>query len=74
LECLAAADELAKEGISAEVIDLRTIRPMDYETIVNSVKKTNRIVAVGDNLATGRGQPTVSEKHIRHGLIVSTMV
>jgi pyruvate dehydrogenase E1 component beta subunit len=41
---LAAADELAKQGIEAEVIDLRTIRPLDTETIVNSVKKTNRLV------------------------------
>lgn len=49
LECLVAADELAKEGISAEVIDLRTIRPMDYETIIQSVKKTNRIVAVDES-------------------------
>jgi len=40
-----AADELAKEGISAEVIDLRTIRPLDIETVVNSIKKTNRVVA-----------------------------
>jgi pyruvate dehydrogenase E1 component beta subunit len=37
---------LAAEGIDAEVIDLRTIRPLDIETIVNSVKKTNRIVSV----------------------------
>ena len=44
----AAADELAKDGISAEVIDLRTIRPLDHETIVNSVKKTNRIVVVDE--------------------------
>ncbi len=43
---LKAADELAKDGISAEVIDLRTIRPMDIETIVASVKKTGRIVTV----------------------------
>src|SRR5574338_968499 len=43
---LAAADELAKEDISAEVIDLRTIRPLDWETILNSVKKTNRLVVV----------------------------
>jgi pyruvate dehydrogenase E1 component beta subunit len=43
---LAAADELAKEGIMAEVIDLRTLRPMDTETVVNSVKKTNRCVTV----------------------------
>ncbi len=41
---LKAADELAKEGISAEVVDLRTIRPMDHETILQSVKKTNRLV------------------------------
>lgn len=40
----AAAEELAKDGINAEVIDLRTIRPIDYETIINSVKKTNRMV------------------------------
>jgi len=43
---LKAADELAKEGIEAEVIDLRTIRPMDTETIVASVKKTGRAVTV----------------------------
>jgi pyruvate dehydrogenase E1 component beta subunit len=43
---LKAADELAKEGIEAEVIDLRTIRPMDTETLVNSVKKTGRAVVV----------------------------
>ena len=41
-----AAEELAKEVISAEVIDLRTIRPMDYATIIESVKKTNRLVIV----------------------------
>jgi pyruvate dehydrogenase E1 component beta subunit len=43
---LEAAEELAKEGIEAEVIDLRTIRPIDRETIVNSVKKTSRCVTV----------------------------
>jgi pyruvate dehydrogenase E1 component beta subunit len=43
---LGAAEALAGEGISAEVIDLRTIRPLDVETIVGSVKKTNRIVSV----------------------------
>jgi len=43
---LAAADELATQGISAEVIDLRSIRPIDYDTILNSVKKTNRCVTV----------------------------
>lgn len=44
-----AAKELAKEGISAEVIDLRTIRPLDHETIVNSVKKTNRLVVIDES-------------------------
>jgi pyruvate dehydrogenase E1 component beta subunit len=43
---LDAAEQLAKEGIEAEVIDLRTLRPLDLETIVASVKKTNRIVTV----------------------------
>jgi pyruvate dehydrogenase E1 component beta subunit len=43
---LGAAEELQKEGISAEVIDLRTIRPLDWHTILESVKKTNRLVIV----------------------------
>lgn len=41
-----AADELAKEGLSAEVIDLRSVRPIDYATVIESVKKTNRLVVV----------------------------
>ena len=43
---LQAAEELAKEGIEAEVIDLRSLRPMDTETVVESVRKTNRCVTV----------------------------
>jgi pyruvate dehydrogenase E1 component beta subunit len=43
-QALKAADALAEEGISAEVIDLRTIRPLDIETVIESVKKTNRCV------------------------------
>ncbi len=43
---LASADELSKDGISAEVIDLRTVRPIDYPCVVESVKKTNRLVIV----------------------------
>jgi pyruvate dehydrogenase E1 component beta subunit len=42
---LKAADELAAEGIEAEVIDLRTLRPLDHETILESVRKTNRLVS-----------------------------
>lgn len=49
LECCWAAMELEKEGISCEVIDLRTIRPLDYATIVESVKKTNRLVVVDES-------------------------
>ncbi len=41
-----AADTLSKNGVSTEVIDLRTVRPIDYPTIINSVKKTNRVVIV----------------------------
>ncbi|QMU28952.1 pyruvate dehydrogenase complex E1 component subunit beta [Adhaeribacter radiodurans] len=43
---LAAAEELQKDNISAEVIDLRTVRPIDYKTIIESVKKTNRLVVI----------------------------
>lgn len=46
---LAAAEELEKEGIHAEVIDLRTIRPMDNEAIIKSVKKTNRLVILEES-------------------------
>lgn len=43
---LQAAEELAEEGISLEVIDLRTVRPIDYDTVIESVKKTNRLVCL----------------------------
>ncbi|MBG0812061.1 pyruvate dehydrogenase complex E1 component subunit beta [Methylosinus sp. H3A] len=46
IHCLSAAEALAKEGIEAEVVDLRTLRPMDVPAIVESVKKTGRCVAV----------------------------
>lgn len=46
--CLAAADELAKDGISAEVIDLRSLVPLDEETIYKSLAKTNRVVVVNE--------------------------
>ncbi len=48
LKALQAAEILAEQGISAEVIDLRSLRPLDSETIINSVKKTNRAVTVED--------------------------
>ncbi len=43
---LASAEEMAKENVSAEVIDLRTVRPIDYDAVVGSVKKTNRLVVI----------------------------
>jgi pyruvate dehydrogenase E1 component beta subunit len=46
---LEAAAELSKDGIEAEVIDLRTIRPMDIDTIIQSIKKTNRLVVVEES-------------------------
>jgi pyruvate dehydrogenase E1 component beta subunit len=46
---LKAAEELEKENVSAEVVDLRTIRPLDMETIINSVKKTNRLVIIDES-------------------------
>ena len=56
-EAYKAADELDKENISCEIIDLRTVRPMDHETILNSVIKTNRLVILEEawpfgNIAT----------------------
>ena len=50
-KCLEAAQELKKENINAEVINLRTIRPIDMDTVINSVKKTNRIVCVEEGWA-----------------------
>jgi pyruvate dehydrogenase E1 component beta subunit len=49
---LEAAQKLAEEGIDAEVINLRTIRPMDTATIIESVKKTNRLISVGEGWPT----------------------
>lgn len=45
-EAYKAADELEKEGISCEIIDLRTVRPLDYQAVLDSVKKTNRLVVL----------------------------
>ncbi|SLN46128.1 2-oxoisovalerate dehydrogenase subunit beta [Aquimixticola soesokkakensis] len=50
---LEAADKLAEEGISAEVIDLRTLRPIDYDTVLASVMKTNRCVTVEEGFPVG---------------------
>jgi pyruvate/2-oxoglutarate/acetoin dehydrogenase E1 component len=53
VDALAAADALAGDGLDAEVLDLRTLRPLDLETVLASVEKTNRIVAVEEGPRTG---------------------
>jgi pyruvate dehydrogenase E1 component beta subunit len=63
---LKAADELAKEGISAEVIDLRTLRPMDTETVVNSVMKTGRCVVVEEGWQQSGVAAEVSARIMEH--------
>jgi pyruvate dehydrogenase E1 component beta subunit len=50
---LDSAEALAKEGIDAEVIDLRTIRPLDMDTIIESIKKTNRVVVIDESWPYG---------------------
>ena len=57
-----AVEELTKEGINAEVIDLRTVRPIDYDTIINSVKKTNRLVIVEEAWPLGSIATEISFK------------
>jgi pyruvate dehydrogenase E1 component beta subunit len=57
-----AVEELAKEGISAEVIDLRTVRPIDYDTVIASVKKTNRLIIVEETWPLGSIATEVSFK------------
>ena len=63
---LKAAEELAKEGIEAEVIDLRTIRPMDTETIVESVKKTGRVVTVEEGWAQSGVGAEIAARVMEH--------
>jgi pyruvate/2-oxoglutarate/acetoin dehydrogenase E1 component len=52
-DCLRAAEELAKRGVEAEVVDLRSLRPLDLETVLESVARTNRIVAVEEGPLIG---------------------
>ncbi|TAE51294.1 MAG: pyruvate dehydrogenase complex E1 component subunit beta [Bacteroidetes bacterium] len=62
---LAASEELAKEGIDVEVIDLLSLRPLDYDTIIESVKKTNRCVVLEESwpLAAFAGEITYMLQH-----------
>lgn len=65
-EALKAAEELEKEGISAEIIDLRTVSPVDYDTIVESIQKTNRFVFVQEaQRQAGVGGQVIAEVSLR---------
>ena len=59
-EAYIAADKLANEGIESEIIDLRTIRPLDYNTIFDSVKKTNRLVILEESWPFGNVSTDIS--------------
>lgn len=52
-DCLRAADELAERGVSAEVVDMRSLRPLDVATVLESVGRTNRVVAVEEGPMVG---------------------
>jgi pyruvate/2-oxoglutarate/acetoin dehydrogenase E1 component len=67
-ECLAAADILSAEGVEADVIDLRTIRPPDIETILKSVRTTNRLAVVEEGPLTGGWAAEILALATEHGL------
>jgi pyruvate dehydrogenase E1 component beta subunit/2-oxoisovalerate dehydrogenase E1 component beta subunit len=52
-EALAAAKELAREGLEAEVVDLRTVKPLDTDTVLASVARTGRLLCVGESFPWG---------------------
>ena len=72
-ESLKAAEQLAGDGIAAEVIDLRTLRPLDIPTVLASVAKTNRIVVVEEGPLTGGWAGEVSPASPRRASAISTM-
>jgi acetoin:2,6-dichlorophenolindophenol oxidoreductase subunit beta len=67
-DCLAAADTLAADGIEAEVVDLRTLRPLDLETVLASVEKTNRVAVVEEGPLTGGWAGEMLALIAEHGL------
>lgn len=67
-DALAAAEILAEKGVSAEVIDLRTLRPLDIETVMRSVEKTNRVAVVEEGPLTGGWAGEVLALVAEHGL------
>ena len=67
-DAVEAAEELDRDGLSLEVIDLRTLRPFDLETVLSSVRKTNRIVVVEEGPLTGGWAGEVLASVTEHGL------
>jgi acetoin:2,6-dichlorophenolindophenol oxidoreductase subunit beta len=67
-DCLAAADDLAADGIEAEVVDLRTLRPLDLATVLASVAKTNRVAVVEEGPLTGGWAGEMLALIAEHGL------
>ena len=67
-DCLDAANKLAAEGVSAEVIDLQTLRPLDLDTVLASVVKTNRIAVVEEGPLTGGWAGELLALVTEHGL------
>jgi acetoin:2,6-dichlorophenolindophenol oxidoreductase subunit beta len=65
---LEAAEQLAADGIDAEVIDLRTLRPLDHATVAASLQKTNRLVIVEEGPRTGGWSTTVAAEIAEHSL------
>ena len=66
-KALKAADELARDGVEAEVVDLRTLRPLDTETILASVAKTHRAVIVDEGWRSGSLAAEVSARIMEGG-------
>ena len=67
-DALAAAEQLAEHGIEAEVIDLRTLRPLDLDTVLESVGRTNRLLVVEEGPATGGWASGLLGRVAEHGL------
>ena len=65
-KALKAAEELSEEGIDAEVIDLRTLRPLDTDTIMSSVSKTHRVVVIDEGWKSGSLAAEIITRVIEH--------
>jgi pyruvate/2-oxoglutarate/acetoin dehydrogenase E1 component len=67
-DCLAAAEELAQDGIEADVVDLRTLRPLDLSLVFESLARTNRLLVVEEGPKTGGWAGEVLAQVIEHAL------